>query len=81
MPFFLHSFVSVLEAYGIPATTARNGHDGLAAFRWTLPTVVLTDIVMPSLDGINTIMAMHRERPATKIIAMSGSDPMANPIF
>ena len=34
--------------------------------------MVLTDIVMPERDGLETIMAMRRERPAAKIIAMSG---------
>jgi CheY-like chemotaxis protein len=77
----LRSFASVLEAYGIPITTARNGHDGLAAFRWASPAVVLTDIIMPGLDGISTFMAMRRERPATKIIAMSGSGRMGKSDF
>jgi CheY-like chemotaxis protein len=69
----LHSFESVLEAYGIPITTARDGVEGLAAFRRISPKVVLTDIIMPEKEGLETIMAMRRERPATKIIAMSGS--------
>jgi CheY-like chemotaxis protein len=33
---------------------------------------VLTDIIMPEQDGIGVIMAMRRERPGVKIIAMSG---------
>jgi len=68
----LRSFASVLAAHGIPITTVRNGHDGLAVFRWAPPAVVLTDIIMPEQDGISVIMAMRREHPATKIIAMSG---------
>ena len=69
----LRSFENVLEAYGIPIATARNGPDGLAVFRWALPAVVLTDIIMPDLDGVSAIMEMRRERPGVKIIAMSGS--------
>jgi DNA-binding NtrC family response regulator len=34
--------------------------------------VVLTDIIMPEQDGIGVIMALRRERPGVKIIAMSG---------
>jgi DNA-binding response OmpR family regulator len=68
----LHSFATVLDAYGIPIATARNGLEGLAAFRRIWPTVVLTDIVMPEKEGLETIMTMRRERPATKIIAISG---------
>ena len=77
----LHSFESVLEAYGIPIMTARNGHDGLAVFRWILPAVVLTDIIMPEQDGISAIMAMRREHPATKIIAMSSGGRLSKSDF
>jgi DNA-binding response OmpR family regulator len=73
-PGLLRSFVSVLGAYGIPIATARNRNEGLAAFRWSSPAVVLTDIVMPGLEGIGTVMAMRRARPSVKIIAMSGGD-------
>ena len=77
----LRSFASVLAAHGIPITTVRNGHDGLAVFRWAPPAVVLTDIIMPEQDGISTILAMRRECPATKIIAMSGGGPIAKSEF
>ena len=73
-PALLHSFATVLSAYGIPTAVARDGLEGLAAFRRISPKVVLTDIIMPEREGLETIMAMRRERPATKIIAMSGSD-------
>src|SRR5258706_11742493 len=71
-----NSFATVLGAYGIPIATARDGLEGLATFRRISPTVVLTDIIMPGKEGLETIMAMRRERPATKIIAMSGSGGM-----
>jgi DNA-binding response OmpR family regulator len=71
-PALLHSFATVLGTYSIPITTARDGLEGLAAFRRVSPAVVLTDIIMPEQDGIGAIITMRRERPATKIIAMSG---------
>jgi DNA-binding response OmpR family regulator len=71
-PALLHSLVSVLESYGIAIATARDGLEGLDTFRRIAPAVVLTDILMPEQDGIGTIMAMRRERPGVKIIAMSG---------
>lgn len=80
-PALLRSFASVLAAHGIPVTTVRNGHDGLAVFRWAPPAVVLTDIIMPEQDGISTIMAMRRECPATKIITMSGSGSIGKSEF
>jgi len=71
-PAFLRSLVRLLKAYGLDVAAARNGREGLAVFRKISPTVVLTDILMPVQDGINTIIAMRRERADVKIIAMSG---------
>jgi two-component system chemotaxis response regulator CheY len=71
-PALLNSFEVVLEAHGIPFTTARDGLEGLAAFRRLSPPVVLIDILMPEKDGITAIITMRRERPTAKIVAMSG---------
>jgi CheY-like chemotaxis protein len=68
----LHSLTALFESHGIPIITARDGLEGLDAFRRLSPAVVLTDILMPEQDGIGAIMEMRRERPAIKIIAMSG---------
>jgi DNA-binding response OmpR family regulator len=68
----------LLETYGFQVALARDGAQGLAAFRRIDPDLVLTDIVMPNQDGIETILTMRRERPQTKIIAMSGRGSVGN---
>ena len=68
----LHSLTVLLQTNDIPIAIARDGLEGLALFRKLSPKVVLTDILMPEQDGIGVIMAMRRERPDVKIIAMSG---------
>ena len=68
----LHSLRVLFESNDIPLAIARDGLEGLALFRKLSPKVVLTDILMPEQDGIGVIMAMRRERPDVKIIAMSG---------
>src|ERR1700681_2131233 len=80
-PAMLHSIAAALEAYGIAIATARDGAEGLAVFRQISPAVVLTDILMPEQDGIGAIMAMRRERPDIKIIAMSGGGRIGNSDF
>ena len=57
-----HSLEVLLETYGFQVALARNGAQGLAAFRRIAPDLVLTDIVMPVQDGIETILTMRRER-------------------
>ncbi len=43
----MRSFTRVLEAHRIPIAVAHDEYEALAALRWSPPTVVLTDIVVP----------------------------------
>ena len=60
------------RSYGIEAEGATNGADGLALQRVRPADVVVTDIFMPEMEGIETIRDLGREFPEVKIIAMSG---------
>jgi len=77
-PMVRQSLEILLETYGYQVALARNGEQGLAAFRRIKPDLVLTDIVMPIRDGIETILTMRRERPDARIIAMSGRGSVGN---
>ncbi len=49
--------------------------DGRSAWRWLechRADLVITDIFMPEMDGVEVIRKLQRERPATKVIAISG---------
>ena len=52
--------------------TAGNGDEALRLAREQPFDVLITDILMPEKDGIETIMAFRQEHPSVKIIAMSG---------
>ncbi len=45
--------------------------------------LVLTDILMPNKDGLETIMDMHKQFPQIKLFAMSGGGALAagNPLY
>ena len=73
-PALRRSLVALLKAHGISIATACDGDEGLELFRRISPTVVLMDVIVPTQDGIDTIMQMRLERPEVKIIAMSGGD-------
>lgn len=51
---------------------ATNGREALARLNQEPCDVVVTDIFMPEKEGLETIMELRRDYPATKIIAMSG---------
>ena len=68
----LDSLKLMLEVDGFAVVIAENGVRGLQAFRNRGPDIVLIDVMMPKLDGIESIRQMRRERPDAKIVAMSG---------
>ncbi len=60
----------VIEGFEI--VEAENGRQALDRFRAELPDLVITDIIMPEQDGVETIHALRKEFPKAKIIAISG---------
>jgi two-component system, chemotaxis family, chemotaxis protein CheY len=68
----------LLEAYGYEVVLARDGRQGMAAFRANTPDIVLVDLMMPVQDGIETIVQIRAEWPDAYIIAMSGGARIGN---
>ena len=63
----------MLEQNGYRAITAGNGADGLVAYSQNLDIqVVITDLIMPEQEGMETIRLLKKEFPQTRIIAISG---------
>jgi CheY-like chemotaxis protein len=60
----------ILEGYEV--VIAANGKVGLQLFRSDPTDLIITDIFMPEMEGLETIRELHREYPGVKIIAMSG---------
>jgi CheY-like chemotaxis protein len=73
--------VRALSAKGHDVAEAENGQDGLAAMELAKPAVVITDILMPKTEGIETITKAKERFPKTKIIAISGGGISRNLMF
>ena len=54
----------VLEAAGFRVESATNGEDGIAKARSQTPDLILLDIMMPGIDGWETLTRLKRD-PAT----------------
>jgi CheY-like chemotaxis protein len=67
-----NTLVRMLERAGFDVAAAKNGREGLARFHSEPPDLIVTDVIMPELDGIETIMALRQESPGIPIIAVSG---------
>ena len=61
-----------LSHAGHEISQANNGRKGVAQFRSAPTDLVITDLVMPEQEGMETIKILHRDFPQTPIIAMSG---------
>ncbi len=65
----------ILALRGHAVTLAAGGRAGLAEARRRDYDLVLVDIIMPDIDGMETISELRERFPAMPIIAMSGSSP------
>lgn len=65
-----------LKKVGITVEEAENGRTAVELFRKDPADVVITDIIMPECEGVETIIEIRRISPDVKIIAMSGGGRM-----
>jgi CheY-like chemotaxis protein len=69
----MRRFVALaLEKQGHAVAEAADGAEALRILAEHPIGLVITDLLMPETDGIETIMELRRLYPATKIIAISG---------
>jgi DNA-binding response OmpR family regulator len=61
-----------LSRNGYEVTVANDGHEGLSKFYAGRFDTVLTDLVMPGKEGIETIRELRHRAPDLRILAMSG---------
>jgi CheY-like chemotaxis protein len=76
-----NTIVHMLQAEGYEVVSAEDGRRGLAVFRSAKPDLVVTDIIMPEKEGIETIRDIRDVSPKAKIIAMSGGGRIGNTDF
>ena len=64
---------TVLERAGHEVTEAPNGRLGLAAYREKPADLVITDLLMPEMNGLDMILELTRAFLNVKVIAISGA--------
>lgn len=73
-PLFRNLVRRFLEADGHDVIDAESGEAGLQLFRSRAPDLIVTDIFMPGISGLETIEQIRAEKPDMRIIAVSGRD-------
>jgi len=69
-----------LEADGYEVVCAQNGTEGIAAFEKEKPDIVITDIKMPSMDGIEVLKKVKDQDVDTEVIIITGHGDIENAI-
>src|ERR1700730_4808322 len=62
----------VLDRAGYSVRTAENAMDALEELKRTPVDVVITDIIMPKINGVQAIESIRKEFPWVRIVAISG---------
>jgi CheY-like chemotaxis protein len=68
-----------LERAGFEVRQAEDGIDGLVKLRDELPKVIISDLQMPRMSGVEFISVVRRRFPSVPIIALSGTIPSEFP--
>ena len=63
---------SALEAVGIEATDAVDGEDALSHLSFDFPGVLVTDVKMPRMDGIELLARVREIDPDMPVLLVTG---------
>ena len=71
-PSILQSLGGLLSDEGFEVLTASNGYEALKIIESESPDLVLLDIWMPGLDGIDTLQEIRNNNPHIQVIIITG---------
>ena len=80
-PAVLSVFTQFLESLQHRVLSASNGKDGLASMQANPPDLIITDIMMPEMDGLELVTYIRNHSPDLPVIAISGGMQRASMNF
>jgi DNA-binding response OmpR family regulator len=69
---FLETIVKRLKARGIDVVGVESGYKALEVMDGNGPDVIILDVKMPGLDGIETLREIKKKKPLTEVIMLTG---------
>jgi DNA-binding NtrC family response regulator len=69
---FRETLAKLLRRRGLEVATAGDGETGVALVRELAPDVVVLDLRMPGIDGIETLTRIKSQRPGTRVVMLTG---------
>jgi DNA-binding NtrC family response regulator len=70
----------LLSAWGYEVTAAADGADALERLAEESPAVVVSDLVMPRLDGMGLLAAVQKDYPGIPVIVLTGQGSVDNAV-
>ena len=67
-----NTIVQILNRSGFIAEAAYGGLEAIEAARRISPEIILSDVLMPHLDGVEAAIAIQKFLPETRIVLFSG---------
>src|SRR5947209_9684184 len=65
-------FAELLQRWGYEVDQTADGHGALKLAAETHPDVIISDLVMPKLDGLALVRALREEQPDTPVVIITG---------
>jgi len=72
-PLLADTLAVIFQQAGYAASAVYNGEEALAFFAAHPPAIVVTDVIMPGIDGITLAKTIHRTYPACRVLLFSGN--------
>jgi DNA-binding response OmpR family regulator len=69
---FLETIVKRLQARGIEVIGVESGYQALEVLDQCRPDVIILDVKMPGMDGIETLREIKKKKPLTEVIMLTG---------
>ncbi|MBF0163444.1 MAG: response regulator [Magnetococcales bacterium] len=79
-PDFCQVVIDVLTKAGFPTVRAGSGHEALAVLRNTKCDIVLLDLVLPGMDGLEVLRRIHEQDEHVKVILITAFATIENAV-
>ncbi len=66
------TIVQILNRNGFQAEAVYGGHEAVEVARQFQPEIILSDVLMPHLDGVEAAIAIRELFPGTRVVLFSG---------
>ena len=66
------SLTEILKRYGYDAVACYSGHSAIESARKRCPDIVVSDVMMPKVNGVETVLSIREFCPAIRVLLFSG---------